>query len=46
MFKASNKDIERRQWHFSAVFIVYFEQIAHFFLVFLLLTLNRYVLAG
>ena len=32
---------ERHQWHCFVVFIINCEHIAHFFLVFLLLTLNR-----
>ena len=31
------------QWHRSGVFIVSFEDISHLVLVFLLLTLNRYI---
>ena len=37
MFKVKNKNIRRR----SDVFIVNFEHISHFFLVFLLLTLYK-----
>ena len=41
MFKVKNKDTrERRQWRRSCVFMVNFEHISHFVLVFLLLTLN------
>ena len=35
------KTPEQRKWHPSGVFIVYLEHISHFFLVFLLLTLNK-----
>ena len=37
MFKVNNKDNRRR----SEVFMINFEQITDFFLVFMLLTLNR-----
>ena len=37
---------ERRQWRRSGVFIVNFEYIPHFVLVFLFLTLNMYLPAG
>ena len=40
MFKVSNKDIKRRQWRHSGVFIVNFEHISHLALVFLFLTLS------
>ena len=41
MFKVKNKDTrERRQWRRSCVFMINFEHISHFVLVFLLLTLN------
>ena len=40
------KSSERRQWRWSGVFIVNFEPISHHFLVFLLLTLNKYMSAG
>ena len=40
------KTPERRQWHRSGVFIVNFEQISQIFLVFLLLTLSKLMLAG
>ena len=47
MFKVKNKDTrERRQWRRSCVFMVNFEHISHFVLVFLLLTLSRKILAG
>ena len=36
---------ERRHWHRSGVFIFNFKHILHLFLVFLLLTLNREMLA-
>ena len=29
MFKVNNKTLERRQWHFSGVFIVKFGHILH-----------------
>ena len=37
---------EQRYWHRSGVFIVNFEHISHLVLMFLLLTLNMYLLAG
>ena len=40
------KTPERRQWRRSGVFIVNFGHISHLFLVFLLLTLNKQMLAG
>ena len=40
MFKLTLKTPERRQWRCSGAFIVNFEHISHFVLVFLLLTLN------
>ena len=43
MFKAAIKTPERRQ---SGVFIVNFEHILHLFLVFMLLTLSKQMLAG
>ena len=42
MFKVDNK----ANWRRSGVFIFDFEHISHFFLVFLLLTLSRSLLAG
>ena len=39
--KLTIKTSERRQWHRSGAFIVNFEHISHFFLVFPLLTLNK-----
>ena len=44
--KLTRKTPKRRQWRFSCVFIINFEQISHLFLVFLLLTLSRYTQAG
>ena len=42
MFKFKNKDTrERLQWRRSGVFIVNFEHISHFVLVFLMLTLSK-----
>ena len=48
MFKVNNKGTrttmktpERRHWRCSGVFIVNFEHISHFVLVFLLLTFSR-----
>ena len=41
MFKVNNKTPERRKWRHSGVFIINFEHISHFVLVFLLLTLSR-----
>ena len=40
------KTRKRRQWCRSGVFIVNFEHISHFVLVFLLLTLSRQMPAG
>ena len=40
------KTAERRQWRHSNVFIVNFEHISSFFLMFLLTILNKYMLAG
>ena len=40
------KTPQRRQWRRSGVFIVNFEYISNYFLVFLLLPLNKYMLAG
>ena len=40
MLKSTLKTPEQRQWRRSVVFIVDFEHISHFVLVFLLLTLN------
>ena len=39
--KINNKTPKRRQWRRCGVFTVKFEYIAHLFLVFLLLTLNK-----
>ena len=36
---------ERRHWRRSGVFIINFEHISQLFLMFLLLTLNKYILA-
>ena len=44
--KLTMKTPERRYWRRSALFIVNFEHISHLFVVFLLLTLNRLMLAG
>ena len=44
--KLTIKTPELRQRSLSGVFIVNFEHISHLFLVFLLLTLNKYVLGG
>ena len=44
--KLTIKTPERRQWRRSGVFAVNFEHISNLFLVFLLLTLNKYMLAG
>ena len=40
MFKINIKDTESRRWRRAGAFIVNFERISHFSLVFLLLTLN------
>ena len=45
MFKVI-KSPERHQWRLSGVIVVNFEHILHLFLVFLLLTLNKSILAG
>ena len=45
MFKV-NKNTRTTSMTFSSIFIVKFEQISHPFLVFLLLTLNKQMLAG
>ena len=39
--KSTTKTPERSQWRRSGIFIVNFEYISHFFLVFSLLTLNK-----
>ena len=44
--KSTIKTPERRRWRRSSVFIVNFEHISHLFLVFILLTLNKQMLAG
>ena len=44
--KLTIKTPERHQRRRSGVFIVNFENISHFFLVFLLLTLNKQMLDG
>ena len=44
--KSTIKTSERRHWRHSGVFIVNFEHISPHFLLFLLLTLNKYLLAG
>ena len=44
--KLTIKTPERRYWCRSGVFIVYFEHISHLVLVFLLLTLTRYIPTG
>ena len=44
--KLTIKTQERRQWRRSGVFIVNFEHISHFVLVFLLLTLSRQTPTG
>ena len=44
--KLTIKTPERRHWRRFGVFIVNNEHISHYFLVFLLLTLNNYMLAG
>ena len=41
MIKVNIKDTEPRHWHRYGIFIVNFEHISHFALVFLLLTLSR-----
>ena len=44
--KLTIKTPQRRQWRRSGVFFVNFEHISHLVLVFLLLTLSRYMQAG
>ena len=44
--KLTIKTPERRQWRHSGVFVINFEHISQFFLVYLLLTLNKEMLAG
>ena len=44
--KLTIKTPKRRQWRRSRIFVVYFEHRLHLFLVFLLLTLNKYMLAA
>ena len=44
--KLTTKTPERHQWRYSTVFIINFEHISSLFLVFLLLTLNKHLLAG
>ena len=44
--KLTMKTPERRHWRRSGVFIINFELVSHLVLVFLLLTLNRLMLAG
>ena len=46
MFKLTIKTLDRRHWRCSAVFIVNFEHFSYLFLVFLLLTLDTYMLTG
>ena len=46
MFKLTIKTLDRRHWRCSAVFIVNFERFSYLFLVFLLLTLDTYMLTG
>ena len=46
MFEVNNKTLERSDWRHSGVFIVNFEHISHFVLVFLLLALNKLMSAG
>ena len=44
--KLTIKTPERRQWRHSDIFVVNFEHISHFVVVFLLLTLTRWMSAG
>ena len=44
--KLTTQAAERRQWRRTGVFIVNFKHILHLFSVFLMLTLNKYMLAG
>ena len=43
MFKVNDKDTKRRHWHRFGVTTVNSEHISHLVLVFLLLTLSRYI---
>ena len=45
MFKVNNKNTGQHQWLLSAIFVVNFEYISYLFLVFLLLSLNKKILA-
>ena len=44
--KFTIKTLDRRNWRRSGVSIIYFEHISHLLLAFLLLTLNKQILAG
>ena len=46
MFRVNNKDIRTTPRRCSGVFIVNFEHSSHLVLVFLFLTLSRYISAG
>ena len=46
MLRVNNKIPEQRHLRRSGVFIVNFQHISHFFLVFLLLTLNKKIFVG
>ena len=46
MFKDNNKKPEQLKWRRSNVFVVNFENISHLFLVFVLLTFEKKMLAG
>ena len=46
MFQANNKDTKITSLTLNNAFIVNFEHISHILLLFLLLTLNRQILAG
>ena len=43
--KTGGKYVQRRHRRCSGVFVAHFEHVSHFFLVFLLLTLNNWILA-
>ena len=46
MFKVNNKNNRAASWLRSGVFIVNFEHISHLIITFLMLTLNKEILAG
>ena len=44
--ESTKETVEKGQWHFSSVFIANYEHMLHLFLVLMLLTLDKYILAG